>query len=60
MFKRRRAKRTRNAIRIMCHGDTLPCEKYIEDFGGLLIEHRCKAAKEQGKKHAEYGTVVIE
>jgi len=44
----------------MCHGDTLPCEKYIEDFGGLLIEHRCKAAKEQGKKHAEYGTVVIE
>ena len=56
----RRTHKITNAIRTLCHGDIKPCKKYRERKGDLIIEHRCKVAKEQRQKHAEFGIVVIE
>jgi len=49
--------RTRRAIRIMCHGNSSPCEKLIVIDGNIRITYLCGLAKEQGKKHAQFGIV---
>tara|TARA_R110000824_G_scaffold97043_2_gene231899 strand:- start:770 stop:952 length:183 start_codon:yes stop_codon:yes gene_type:complete len=51
---------TKRAINIMCHGDSKPCQKELVICDGYVVEHRCGAARKQGKKHAQFGTVVLE